>query len=1095
MQRRLRFRAHRPRSRLVRISALVIEVLIGLVALLLVICGFLFWRLVEGPLSLDFLTPVLVEAFDAQDQAGASAQITGTWLFWDDKRQSLELQVTDLTVDDATGARSFALPLANIDFSFGRLLEGKVEVTDIEMIGARLTVRRNADQGFEVLLFQPSGSSPPPQSISRRTPETGSREAILTEPGKAEQAEGEVVMTAIDALLSGKGLGPIKDLRTVSLKNSKIIVDDRVLGFHWVLPANNIILQRSQTGLSGKIAVGLPFGADRAEVDLAFEFDKASGVLDIAGQIEGVDLAALAKFLPQVHGLTVLESVLNGDVSATLGEGGKIFFVDFELTAGPGQLRPAFDALPPVTISGGAISGRIDLAASSLSIYDARLQTGSKEAPGPEIASTLELRAEGKGVWDLKATAQASGLSVAQLDWLWPAVYGANAHAWVVENITNGMVSNLSAVVDLRLSGEGAEYETLSGSFDFQDLTLYYLRPMPPMTGLSGTIKVTGDRMVFDVEKGQSEGLALGPGTVTIYDLAQDLPKILIEIPVAGSLAYMLAVLDQPRLALMSKAGIDRKGAKGQGRLDVTMGFPLLSDLDAGDMSLTAKGRFKNVLMRRAVLGQDIASPSLALTSTLQRLTIKGDAEIAGSRIETSYVQDYDGRLELEGHGGAIKAQTLIALVPDLAKILGGDLAGSFTIKGNPYGNLTIDADVDLTRTSLRPQLAEWSKGVGTPGRASGEVVLNGGDLQSIDHLKLSAPGLDAAGDITFTDGSRLKTARLSHVKYREFDLTDLRMTQQTESLQVSVGGGTIDVRPWISQDHNPVDKANTSLRKADAPPKTVVTLTNLQRVILPDGDLRNVTATIDNSQKIFYIDLTGTLYVGGRVEGQVAIAFQSKQGSGRRGSLTIADAGSMLRALGAGDYVEGGTLSWRGQTPPGQPEALLAGTLSVGAFKVKEVPPALKVIMVAGLTGIEDALSGPGVSFDKLTGDLSIKGDRFSSKQLRAIGLALGIFASGTVDISEDRIDIEGKVVPAYAINSFLDKIPVLGWVITGGEDQGLFAVSYDVEGSLKEPRITINPISALTPPVLRSLVEAITDGDDSDRRPSNIEEPEGSQ
>ena len=85
------------------------------------------------------------------------------------------------------------------------------------------------------------------------------------------------------------------------------------------------------------------------------------------------------------------------------------------------------------------------------------------------------------------------------------------------------------------------------------------------MQGLTGHTKVTKDRMVFDVRSGISEGLDLGPGTVTIYELAAETPSILIEMPVSGTLADMFAVLNQPRLALISKAGIQRQGAKGRG--------------------------------------------------------------------------------------------------------------------------------------------------------------------------------------------------------------------------------------------------------------------------------------------------------------------------------------------------------------------------------------------------------------------------------------------------------------------------------------------------------------------------------------------------
>ncbi len=1074
-----------------RICALTLEVVIGFIALLLVVCGFLFWRLVEGPLSLDFLTPLLVQAFDAQDQAGSSATITGTRLVWDEKRQTLELQVTGLTVDDAQGVRSFALPLANIDFSFGSLLQGKVEVTGVEMIGARLTVRRNENHTFQVLLFQNAGSSPPPSTVERQAVAP-----TLTNPGQARQARGEVALTAIDALLSGGGLGPIKDLRTVSLKSSEIVVDDRVLGFSWYLPAHQIVLRRTANGLSGEIDVGLPLATQTAEADLAFVFNKVSGTLDIAGQISELNLATLSTLLPQVQGLTVLESEVNGDISATLGDQGEVFFVDFELAMGPGQLRPAMDALPPVPISGGKINGRIDLASDSLSIYDARVQTGTKEAPGPEIATTVSVTQDGERHWDMKVTAQVGSFAVEQLSWLWPAVYAESAHSWVTDNITGGLVHNLTAALDLGLSPGGVQYQNLSGGFDFENLTLHYLRPMPPMQGLTGHTKVTKDRMIFDVRSGSSEGLDLGPGTVTIYDLAAETPSILIEMPVSGSLADMFAVLNQPRLALISKAGIERQGAKGQGKLDVTMGFPLLNDLTSDQMSLTAKGRFRDVLVRRVVLGQDIASPSMLLTSDLNHLTIDGEAEIAGSRVEVSYDQKFSGWLSLKGRGDAIKASTLTAMVPALQGVLGGEVAGSFIIEGNPSRRMTIDLDTDLARTSVEAPFGDWTKVAGTPGRLSGQIVLEDGDLIAFDNIDMTAPGLSFAGSVAFGPDSVMQSAHLSHARYQEFDLSGIRVSEQDNVMKVTVDGGTIDIRSWISDGEDPLRETDETLGDDSTPHKIDVTLNNISKVLLPNGELRGVQARVENSQAFFFIDLTGTLWVADRSAGPVSFSLLPDNNGGKHGKLTLADTGAMLLALDLGDYIQGGDLTWTGSTPAGQPKAPLAGHLSVGPFHLKEVPPALKVIMVAGLTGIEDALSGPGVNFDKLTGDLTVKGDSFSTKQLRAIGAALGVLASGSLDVSADTIDLEGKVVPAQAINSFLDKIPVLGWVITGGENQGLFAVNYDVEGSLKDPRITVNPISALTPPVLRSLVEAITDDSGSHSRPpTEIPEPKGPQ
>ena len=68
--------------------------------------------------------------------------------------------------------------------------------------------------------------------------------------------------------------------------------------------------------------------------------------------------------------------------------------------------------------------------------------------------------------------------------------------------------------------------------------------------------------------------------------------------------------------------------------------------------------------------------------------------------------------------------------------------------------------------------------------------------------------------------------------------------------------------------------------------------------------------------------------------------------------------------------------------------------------------------------------------------------------------------------------VDIRGTVVPAYALNSVLGHIPVLGDLLTGGEKGGgVFAANYSMSGTIDEPKILVNPLSALTPGFLRKV------------------------
>ncbi len=74
--------------------------------------------------------------------------------------------------------------------------------------------------------------------------------------------------------------------------------------------------------------------------------------------------------------------------------------------------------------------------------------------------------------------------------------------------------------------------------------------------------------------------------------------------------------------------------------------------------------------------------------------------------------------------------------------------------------------------------------------------------------------------------------------------------------------------------------------------------------------------------------------------------------------------------------------------------------------------------------------------------------------------------------------IDVSGTVVPAYAINSALGHIPVLGEIFTGGKKGGgVFAVNYTMSGPTDDPQVNVNPLSALTPGIFRNVFDIFGD------------------
>ena len=194
--------------------------------------------------------------------------------------------------------------------------------------------------------------------------------------------------------------------------------------------------------------------------------------------------------------------------------------------------------------------------------------------------------------------------------------------------------------------------------------------------------------------------------------------------------------------------------------------------------------------------------------------------------------------------------------------------------------------------------------------------------------------------------------------------------------------------------------------------------------------------------------------------------------GANRTVDISTADAGVVLRTLGFYDNMQGGALQLTGTFDDSHPDHPLKGRLLIRDYRVLKAPALAHLVSIMALTGILDALQGDGLGFAVLDIPFTMRSGVVEIADARAAGTSLGFTASGTVYTHADIVDLEGTVVPAYAINSALGRIPILGNIFTGGEKgSGLFAANFRMTGPQEDPKVDVNPLSALAPGFLRRL------------------------
>jgi hypothetical protein len=107
----------------------------------------------------------------------------------------------------------------------------------------------------------------------------------------------------------------------------------------------------------------------------------------------------------------------------------------------------------------------------------------------------------------------------------------------------------------------------------------------------------------------------------------------------------------------------------------------------------------------------------------------------------------------------------------------------------------------------------------------------------------------------------------------------------------------------------------------------------------------------------------------------------------------------------------------------------------------------------------------------------MKISGGRYVIEGAKAQGPALGLTASGFIDSKSSDIEIDGVLVPSFGMNSALGGIPILGDLVVGRDGEGVFSLTYGVRGKLEKASVSVNPLSALAPGVIRRIFENPSD------------------
>jgi len=167
---------------------------------------------------------------------------------------------------------------------------------------------------------------------------------------------------------------------------------------------------------------------------------------------------------------------------------------------------------------------------------------------------------------------------------------------------------------------------------------------------------------------------------------------------------------------------------------------------------------------------------------------------------------------------------------------------------------------------------------------------------------------------------------------------------------------------------------------------------------------------------------------------------------------------------------LEGGNLFFTSKTNKNKNSS----NLEIENFKLNQAPGFAKLLSLADLRGLTDALKGEGISFDKLSIVYQIENGWMDIKEIFLIGPSISILVEGYFDKRKNILSLRGTLIPAKTLNSLVSKIPILGDILIGKKTgDGLFGISFKIKGPTNNLKTTVNPVKTLTPRFITRTLE----------------------
>ncbi|MFQ5562638.1 MAG: DUF3971 domain-containing protein [Parvularculaceae bacterium] len=1104
--------------RAAKAGLILLEVLGVAAAVCAAATALLFWRLEQGPVSLDLFKPSAEFAVSRALGEGHRSEIEKLQLARGEARGEYVLTMIGLTAFARDGTQTVAAPRAAFVFGLADVFEGAPGPRRAVIENPAIRIVRSLD----------------------RQPDARNSEAREHEGGGSTRLQ-----------FGGAALRQV--FRHALVTGAEVTFFDEASGRTWRAREARIEIERTEVGFSARAESAFETIGDAAYFNMDMQYTERSGVVSVL--IAGED-APLGDVLAMIYGekARLLTAPVSGTASMEFTIGGDVLSSHFSARAEGGVLSAAGRSAPVEFIDVAAEFDparnrfnierlAFDIDGSHGEIYGAVGVGFSSEGATAPARVTFDLAArdmmvnaegffaeplpidfaEASGGYDIdarrllvsslsaqfldvalngaieyftaipaengdtpspgvKASVKLDGaLDPKRLLRIWPLGTAQGARDWVKARLERARLDDISFKVDLPpgavLADGKLPDESMTLEFNLSNGVAHYIQGMTPLTGASGHGVLHGNSFKLEVSTANIGDVSLSEGEVDFPVFVPKWRPTYFRFTASGGADDILGVLNEEPLSLLEAVGFDPGQFSGAANARVEIMRPNKRSVPEEDYGYDGTATFENLAITEFYAGADLTEAAGKVMLETRRMIVTGVARLGGSPIELTWTENFyeeDGPSQFEAKGEVDSSTGDIFGVPT-RQFLRGPVRFDALALGEIGAIEDLKIEADFADAALAIDALGWRKPPGFP--AVGLLKLSADDSGvEIPSINLVGRGVNIDGALAFGPGGVIKNADFNRFILdgtADLDLSAERGAAGALNIILTgryLNAGTlietlISAPPRQTGDGDGFDWGGGLNLK-----------TRIDRLDLRAG-VELMDASLDfwrDSDRIQELEFSAL----NRARRPLSVSLGQtgeEQGPAQTIEARTDDIGALMGGLFGIESLKGGEgvmeIKLGDKSAKG-----LTGAIEARGLHVIRAPLLARIFAAGSLNGLVDILNGEGIALNTAFADFNFTDGVFRLYDARASGPSVGITAQGEIATAENGgVDLNGAVAPVYQVNSILGRIPGIGGLFVGRKGEGIVALSYQVSGDVEAPTVFVNPLSALTPGVLRRIFEPV--------------------